>query len=115
LHLGCGNDIFDGFVNIDLHPQHPDVLRWDLTDIWPEEFENWLRVFFLRIAWSIFSWGRQTYILSNINRVLLPEATTRILMPSLTKLIDSYLENQGGLLLTPSGIPRLLQIILTMG
>jgi predicted SAM-dependent methyltransferase len=104
LHLGCGNRIFDGFVNIDLHPQHPDVLPWDLTDIWPEEIENLVHGIFSEDCIEHFFSGEQTYILSNINRVLRPEATARILTPSLVWLVDNYLKNQGGLFATAVGI-----------
>ena len=35
LNLGCGEQIIDGFVNIDFLPKTEQVLRWGLLNPWP--------------------------------------------------------------------------------
>lgn len=35
LHLGCGKDIKEGWVNVDYRPISDKVMRVDLTKIWP--------------------------------------------------------------------------------
>jgi hypothetical protein len=87
LHLGCGVRVFDGFLNVDLYPQHPRVVRWNLLDIWPEDLERAVAGVFSEDCLEHFFLSEQVYILSNVNRCLRSDATARILMPSLERII----------------------------
>lgn len=90
LHLGCGIRVFDGFVNLDICPQDVRVTRWNLLDLWPDELEQNVEGVFSEDCLEHFFFGEQTYILCNINRALRPKSTARILMPSLSRLLETY-------------------------
>ena len=36
LHLGCGERVLDGFVNLDFIPHDERVFAWNLLDLWPD-------------------------------------------------------------------------------
>ena len=33
LNLGCAKDVKEGYVNVDLHYKHPDVVNDDICDL----------------------------------------------------------------------------------
>src|SRR5262245_35496196 len=37
LHLGAGGIALDGWLNVDVEPQHPQVVRLDAASPWPLE------------------------------------------------------------------------------
>jgi predicted SAM-dependent methyltransferase len=92
LHLGCGVRVFEGFVNLDIAPQDLRVIRWNLLDLWPEELEEKIDGVFSEDCLEHFFYAEQVYIVSNINRALKHGCTSRILMPSLARLVESYSE-----------------------
>jgi predicted SAM-dependent methyltransferase len=94
LHLGCGVRVFDDFINMDICPQDFRVRPWNLLDLWPEEMENCVEGVFSEDCLEHFFFAEQQYVLCNINRALRPEAVARILMPSLSRVVDSYMENR---------------------
>ena len=106
LHLGCGVTVLEGFVNLDVVPQDPRVIRWNLLDLWPEELEQKVEGVFSEDCLEHFFHAEQTYILCNINRALKSGGVARILMPSVARLFESYCTNSaiGGLLAGPYGV-----------
>ena len=90
LHLGCGVRVFEGFVNLDIAPQDLRVIKWNISDLWPEELEGKIEGCFSEDCLEHFFYAEQVYILCNINRALKLGCTARILMPSLARLIESY-------------------------
>jgi predicted SAM-dependent methyltransferase len=88
LHLGCGERVLDGFVNLDFIPHDDRVIAWNLLDLWPDEMASTAAGVFSEDVLEHFFHAEQVYILCNVNRVLQPGAVARTLMPSLTRLVD---------------------------
>jgi predicted SAM-dependent methyltransferase len=92
LHLGCGERVLDGFVNVDFIPHDRRVMSWDLLDLWPEALTGTVEGIFSEDVLEHFFHAEQTYILCNANRALRPNAIFRILMPNLGRLVE-YAKN----------------------
>jgi predicted SAM-dependent methyltransferase len=88
LHLGCGERVLDGFVNLDFIPHDERVSAWNLLDFWPDALEDIVEGVFSEDLLEHFFHAEQVYILCNVNRVLRSGGVTRTLMPSLPRLID---------------------------
>jgi predicted SAM-dependent methyltransferase len=88
LHLGCGERVLDGFVNLDFIPHDDRVIAWNLLDLWPDAMADTAAGVFSEDVLEHFFHAEQVYILCNVNRVLQPGAVARTLMPSLTRLVD---------------------------
>ena len=88
LHLGCGERVLDGFVNLDFIPHDERVFRWNLLDLWPDALAGRAEGVFSEDVLEHFFHAEQVYILCNVNRVLRPGGVARTLMPSLPRLVD---------------------------
>lgn len=88
LHLGCGERVLDGFVNLDFIPHDARVHPFDLLDLWPESWEGVAGGLFSEDTLEHFFHGEQVYILCNANRALRHGAVARTLMPSLPRLVE---------------------------
>jgi predicted SAM-dependent methyltransferase len=88
LHLGCGERVFDRFVNLDFIPHDDRVGAWNLLDVWPDELAGRVAGIFSEDVLEHFFLGEQTYVLCNANRVLADGGVARTLMPSLARLVD---------------------------
>ena len=88
LHLGCGERVLDGFVNLDFIPHDERVFPWNMLDVWPEAMTGTAEGVFSEDLLEHFFHAEQVYILCNVNRVLQPGCVARMLMPSLPRLID---------------------------
>jgi hypothetical protein len=88
LHLGCGERVLDGFVNLDFIPHDDRVLKWNFLDLWPDSMDETAEGVFSEDLLEHFFYAEQAYILCNINRVLRSGKVARTLMPSLPRLID---------------------------
>jgi len=90
LHIGCGERLLDTFVNVDFLPSNPNVLEWDLLDIWPTTLNNRLKLAFSEDVLEHFFYNEQSYILCAMNVALERGGVFRVLMPSLDKLLGNY-------------------------
>jgi len=88
LHLGCGERVLDGFVNLDFIPHDERVTAWNLLDLWPDALAGKAEGVFSEDVLEHFFHAEQVYILCNVNRALQPGAVARTLMPSLARLVD---------------------------
>lgn len=88
LHLGCGERVFDGFVNLDFIPYDARVMEWNLLDLWPADLAGIVKGVFSEDTLEHFFHAEQAYILCNVNRALEPGAVARTLMPSLARLVQ---------------------------
>lgn len=81
LNLGCGNDVRDGYTNVDLRETHPSVMVCDLSRLpWPfadGSAEEILMLDFL----EHFPYAQTKQILLECYRVLTPEGTVVIQVP----------------------------------
>jgi len=88
LHLGCGEHVLDGFVNLDFIPHDARVHRFELLDPWPEAWAGRADGVFAEDTLEHFFHGEQAYILCNANRVLRSGGVARMLMPSYPRLVE---------------------------
>jgi len=88
LHLGCGERVLDGFVNLDFIPHDERVFAWNLLDLWPDEWTGVAEGVFSEDVLEHFFHAEQAYILCNANRALRSGGVARTLMPSLPRLVD---------------------------
>jgi hypothetical protein len=104
VNIGCGARVFGDFTNIDIIPQHPDVIKWNLLDLWPSDLEGTLDGVFSEDCLEHFFLNEQLLILCNLNWGVRSSACVRILMPNLSLLLKSYFGNSSGLFITRAGI-----------
>lgn len=88
LHLGCGEQVFEGFLNLDFLPHDERVRPWNLLDLWPASWSRVADGIFSEDTLEHFFHAEQAYILCNANRALRDGAVARMLMPSLPRLVD---------------------------
>jgi predicted SAM-dependent methyltransferase len=88
LHLGCGERVLGGFVNLDFIPHDERVHAWNLLDLWPEDWTRVADGVFAEDTLEHFFHGEQAYILCNANRALRDGGVARMLMPSLARLVE---------------------------
>ena len=89
LHLGCGDVVLPGFVNIDFLPVNPNVIAWNLLDMWPEAMNEKVSDIFSEDVLEHFFQKEQMYILCAANNALQDGGIFRVLMPSLEYLVES--------------------------
>ncbi len=88
LNLGCGEQIIDGFVNIDFLPKTKEILRWGLLNPWPSCLESNVEMAFSEDLLEHFFYGEQLYILCSMNVALKERGVFRVLTPDLDKLMS---------------------------
>lgn len=88
LHVGCGENVIDGFLNLDFLPHDARVAQWDLLDPWPEAWDVAAKGAHSEDALEHFFLAEQLYILCEMNRALAPGAAFRVLMPSYARLLE---------------------------
>jgi len=86
VHLGCGDNILEGFVNLDFVPYSSDVFACNLLDIWPERLAGKLKAFHTEDLMEHFFLSEQLYILASMNFLLQYDGIVRILMPDIDQL-----------------------------
>ena len=90
LHLGCGNHIFKGWVNIDLYKEPGVDLVWDLRYNIPFE-DNSVDLIFTEHMLEHFTLEDGSNFLKECYRVLRPEGRVRIVVPCIERAIELYL------------------------
>jgi predicted SAM-dependent methyltransferase len=88
LHLGCGENVLDGFLNLDFLPHDARVAEWDLLDPWPAPWPRPASGAFSEDTLEHFFLAEQLYILCELNGALAPGAVARTLMPSFARLLE---------------------------
>ena len=88
LHFGCGENVLDGFVNLDFLPHDARVAEWDLLDPWPAPWPRPASGAFSEDTLEHFFLAEQLYILCELNAALAPGAVARTLMPSYARLVE---------------------------
>ncbi len=102
LNLGCGDDVRDGYVNVDFRETHPSVMQVDLSKFpWPFETDSADEIMMLDFL-EHFPYASTAFILLECFRVLKPDGTVVIQVPDgehLTRAFSmsgAYLCNQCG-------------------
>ena len=93
LHVGCGLNILDGWLNCDLNPKRPDVLPMDATKRFPFDDGKFDYVYSEHFVEHIDYAGGQN-IFRECYRILKPGGIIRITTPDLAFLVGLYSKNQ---------------------
>jgi predicted SAM-dependent methyltransferase len=87
LHLGCGENVLEDFVNLDFLPHDARVFEWDFLQPWPDAWPRRVRGALSEDTLEHFFLAEQLYILCEVNRLLDAGGVFRCLMPALDRLI----------------------------
>jgi predicted SAM-dependent methyltransferase len=91
LNVGCGQRFRSGWVNVDISPQHPDVMRCDATAGLPFPDDHFDVVYHSHVLEHVRR-AEAPSLLRECRRVLRPGGTLRIATPDLERLCELYLE-----------------------
>ncbi len=95
LHLGCGLHRLDGWLNTDLSPRAPDVMRLDAARAFPFPDGAFRRVYSEHMIHHMPFRSAET-ALSESFRVLVPGGKIRVSTPDLAFLVDLWRGGGGG-------------------
>jgi predicted SAM-dependent methyltransferase len=89
LHLGCGTRVLDGWLNVDIEPCSPQVLRLDATQPFPFADASFDYLFSEHMIEHL-SYPQGLQMLTECRRVLKPGGVLRIATPDLAFLVALY-------------------------
>jgi predicted SAM-dependent methyltransferase len=92
LHLGCGNNIIEGWANVDIQSNRK-VIGWDLTECLPVRDQT-IDLIFCEHFIEHVTLERAKTLLADCYRVLRAGGILRLSTPSLKKLVDEYLSGR---------------------
>jgi glycosyltransferase involved in cell wall biosynthesis len=92
LNLGCGEDVREGFINIDLYSDNPEVVYMDIRNI--QLSDNSADLILANDVLEHFSHRETSLILKEWNRVLKPNGELILRVPSLKLQMKAYLEKK---------------------
>jgi len=91
LNLGCGQRFHPEWVNLDLHPAHSSVHKWDLQKDLPFPDESFDVVYHSHVL-EHFSKADGLQLLNRCRRVLKPNGILRVAVPDLERIAQLYLQ-----------------------
>ena len=94
LHIGCGKNVLDGWINTDINPALPGVIALDAVLPWPQEF-NRVDYIFSEHMIEHFDFVDAINILINCFKSLNPGGKIRITTPDIQHLIDIFSNRHG--------------------
>ena len=97
LNLGCGTTYHRRWVNMDLLPSAPEVIKHDLYDPLPFSDGTFEIVYNSHVLEHLHRGHVQDFLLE-CRRVLQPEGIIRVVVPDLEQLAKSYLARLEGAL-----------------
>ncbi len=90
LHVGCGQNIFDGWINIDIEGGNPDIdLIWDVRNGLPFENGSCGLIYNENVLEHLTSEEGLSF-LKECQRVLQVGGILRVAMPSLENIVEKY-------------------------
>lgn len=89
LHLGCGSNLLDGWINVDVEGPR-GAIRWDLRNPLPVESGTVSHIFCEHFIEHV-TFPEATELLAECHRVLRPGGILRISTPDLQMVINQYL------------------------
>ena len=92
LNLGCGHDVRDGFINIDLFSDNPLVVNMDIRRL--DFADNSVDFILASDVLEHFSHRETSSLLSEWYRVLKPGAIIIIRCPSLRLQMKAYMDKK---------------------
>ena len=90
LHIGCGKNIFEDWINIDIEANHPCVdLLCDIRNELPFEDESCSFIYNEHVLEHL-TVEEGLFFLKECHRVLQPGGVLRVAMPDLKDVVDNY-------------------------
>lgn len=96
LHIGCGSNIIEGWLNADFKPVSDNILHFDATKRFPFENDMFDYIFSEHMIEHV-SYTNGFEMLSECQRALKNNGKIRITTPNLQFLIDLYQDNKSKL------------------
>lgn len=96
LHLGCGRNPLDSWLNSDQHPKSSNILRLDVSKRLPFEDEQFAYVFSEHMIEHL-SYTQGMQMLEECHRILKPNGRIRISTPDLSFLLALYFDDRSNL------------------
>lgn len=93
LHIGCGTNVMNGWLNSEFHPAKPSVMHLDATKPFPFEDGKFDYIYSEHFIEHI-SYQDGIRMLQECYRVLKHDSTIRIATPNLQFLIDLYQDRE---------------------
>jgi predicted SAM-dependent methyltransferase len=93
IHLGCGPQYMNGWVNVDIVPYYKKDLWLDIRDPWPLS-DSVADVIYSNHVFEHFDEDDLSNLLRQSYRVLKPGGVLRFGVPSLTHAINAYITDQ---------------------
>ena len=96
LHLGCGRNSLDGWLNSDQHPKSNNILRLNVTRRFPFEDKLFSYMFSEHMIEHL-TYAQGTQMLKECHRILKPNGRIRISTPDLSFLLGLYFDDRSDL------------------
>lgn len=96
LHVGCGNNALDGWLNSNYYPEASHILHLDATESFPLDNDEFDYIFSEHMIEHI-SHGDGLLMLNECFRILKPDGRIRISTPNLLFLVDLYKSDKSAL------------------
>ena len=94
LHVGCGHNILDGWLNADIAPSHPGVIYLDATAPFPIASASFDYIYSEHVI-QHFPFRAGLAMLSECCRILKPGGVLRLSTPNLLQLVSLLTERHG--------------------
>lgn len=106
LHLGCGSDIREGWINIDISvPERENTIQHDLSKGLPQFcYENPIRLIYSSHLFEHFLPETANSLFRECYKSLSPGGVFRISLPNFKALVRAYLDNDREYLATPANL-----------
>lgn len=95
VHVGCGKNYIEGWVNCDLTYKYQVDKVWDLTSPYPPFESDSVDYIFIEHVLEHFSLKQGIKILKTFNTLLKKGGVLRVVVPSLESLVSGYLNDEG--------------------
>jgi predicted SAM-dependent methyltransferase len=96
LHVGCGNNVLDGWLNSNYYPEASHILHLDATESFPMGNDEFDYIFSEHMIEHI-SHADGLLMLNECFRLLKPDGKIRISTPNLLFLVDLYKPDKSAL------------------
>ncbi len=94
LHLGCGHNLLDGWLNADISPEYSCVLYLDATDPLPIADATFDYIY-SEHAHQYFTYATGQTLLAECRRILKPDGVLRLATPDLQQIASLLTSREG--------------------
>lgn len=94
VHVGCGKNYIQGWINCDLTYKYQVDKVWDLTSPYPPFEVGSVDFIFIEHVLEHFTLKQGIKILKTFNSLLKKGGVLRVVVPSLESLVKGYLEDE---------------------